>query len=88
MFGSKYFSVLYCYSGFWQVNIKEHKERTGFTFPFGHYEFNRLPFGLSNSQSNFQRLVDFVLKNLVGAECWVFTDVIVFSKSAEKQAEA
>jgi len=30
--GSKYFSVLDCYSGFWQVPIKEqHKERTGFT---------------------------------------------------------
>jgi len=32
--GSKYFSVLDCYSGFWQINIKEeHKERTGFTVP-------------------------------------------------------
>jgi hypothetical protein len=24
--GSKYFSVLYCYSGFWQINIREDKE--------------------------------------------------------------
>jgi hypothetical protein len=31
---SKYFSVLDCYSRFWQINIKEeHKERTGFTVP-------------------------------------------------------
>jgi hypothetical protein len=31
LFGSKYFSVLDCYSGFWQVAIKEdHKELTGF----------------------------------------------------------
>jgi hypothetical protein len=45
--GSKYFSVLDCYSGFWQMNIKEeHKELTGFSVPSGHYEFNRLPFGL------------------------------------------
>jgi len=29
LFGSKYFSVLDCYSGFWQINIKEeHKERS------------------------------------------------------------
>jgi hypothetical protein len=53
LFGSKYFSVLDCYSGFWQVSIKEeHRERTGFSVPFGHYEFNRLPFGLSNSPTS------------------------------------
>jgi len=88
IFGSRYFSVLDCYSGFWQVPIKEeHKERTRFTVPQGHYEFNRLPFGLSNSPSNFQRLMDIVLKSLVGTECWVFIDdVIVFSKSAEEHA--
>jgi len=46
LFGSKCFSVLDCYSGFWQINIsEEHKELTGFTVPSGHYEFNRLPFG-------------------------------------------
>jgi len=84
--GSKYFSVLDCYSGFWQVPIKEqHKERTGFTVPFGHYEFNRLPFGLSNSPSNFQRLMD-VLRNLIGVQCYVFIDDIIFSKSAEDHA--
>ena len=70
LFGSKYFTVLDCYSGLWQVNIKEeHKERTAFTVPSGHYEFSRLPYGLSNSPSNFQRLMDVVLKNLFGAEC-------------------
>ena len=80
LFGSRYFSVLDCYSGFWQVPIKEeHKERTGFSVPQGHYEFNRPPFGLSNSPSNFQRLMDIVLKSLVGTEYWVFIDdVIVF----------
>ena len=73
LFGSKYFTVLDCYSGFWQVNIKkECKERIGFTVPSGQYEFNRLPFGLSNSPSNFQRLMDVLLRNLVRSECYVF----------------
>ena len=84
--GSKYFSVLDCYSGFRQVPIKEqHKERTGFIVPFGHYKFNRLPFGLLNSPSNFQRLTDVVLRNLIGVQCYVFIDdIIIFSKSAEE----
>ena len=66
---------------------EEHKERTAFSVPSGHYEFNRLPFGLSNSPANFQRLMDAVLKDLVGTECWVFIeDIIVYSKSAEEHA--
>jgi hypothetical protein len=85
--GSKYFSILDCYSGFWQVPInEEHRERTGFIVPFGHYEFNRLPFGLSNSPSNFQRLMDVVLRNLIVVQCYVFIDDIIFSKSAEHAA--
>jgi len=86
--GSKYFSVLYCYSGFWQINISEqHKELTGFTVPSGHYEFNRLPFGLNNSPANFQRLTHSVLKDLVGTDCCIYLDdLILFSKTAEEHA--
>ena len=86
--GCRYFAVLDCYSGFWQVGIKEeHKEQTGFTVPSGHYEFNGLPFGLSNSPACFQRLMDAVLRNLVGTECYIFLDdVIVYSSSAEEHA--
>jgi len=87
--GSKYFSVLDCYSGFWQINIsEEHKELTGFTIPSGHYEFNRLPFSLNNSPANFQRLMDGVLKDLVGTDCCIYLDdLILFSKTAEEHAE-
>ena len=86
--GSKYFSVLDCYSGFWQVGIKEeHKELTGFSVPSGHYEFNRLPFGLSNSPANFQRLMDTVLKDLIGLECFCFVDdLVIFSSTAAEHA--
>jgi len=82
LFGSKYFSLLDCYSGFWQINIsEEHKELTGFTVPSGHYEFNRLPFGLSNSPENFQRPMDIGLKDLVGTDCCIYLDdLILFQK--------
>jgi len=88
LYGSKYFTVLDCYSDIWQVGIKEkHKEKNGFSVPPGHYEFNRLAFGLKNSPANFQRRMDAVLKNLVGNECRGFIDdIIVYSKSAEEHA--
>ena len=80
--GYKHFTVLDSYSDLWQVGItEEHKGRTGFSVASGHYEFNRLPFGLSNSTTNF-KLIEAVLKDLVGTECWVFIDIIVCSKSA------
>jgi len=85
--GSKYFSVLDCYSGFWKINIHEpHRETIAFSVPsLGHYQFNRLPYGLSNSPANFQRLMDLVLKNLTGTKCSVFIDdVIVYT--AEEHA--
>jgi len=63
LYGSKYYSVIGCYQSFWQINIREdQRERTGFTVPSGLYEFNKYPFGLSNSPSSFKRLMDIVLK--------------------------
>jgi len=88
LYGSKYFTVLDCYRGFWQMGIREEQKKlTGFTVPSGYYEFNRLPFGLSNSPANFQRLMDTVLKNLVGTDYFVFIDdIILFTSSAEEHA--
>ena len=65
--------VLDCCSGFCRINIcKEHKQVKGYTVPSGHYEFNSLPFVLCNSLANFQRLMDVVLKDLAGTDCFVF----------------
>jgi hypothetical protein len=88
--GSKYFSVLDCYSGFWKINIHEpHRENTTFSVPsFGPYQFNRLQDGLSNSPASFQRLMGLVSKNLSGTGCWTFLDdVIVYSDTAEEHAK-
>jgi hypothetical protein len=88
--GSKYCSVLDCYSGFWEMNIHEpHRERTAYSVPsMGHFQFNRLLYGLSKSPASFQRLIDLVLKNLTGTECWAFIDdVILYSDTAEEHAK-
>jgi len=69
--GSMYFSVLKWHAGFWQINIHEpHREKTTLSVTsLGHFLFNRLLYGLSNSPANFQKLMDLVLKFPTGTEC-------------------
>jgi hypothetical protein len=88
MHGSKYFSTIDMYSGFWQVKIApEDKIKTAFSTPSGYYHFQRLPYGLSNSTSSFQRLMDVVLRNLTGEFCYVFIDdILVFADTIEEHA--
>ena len=86
--GTKYFSVIDCYSGLWQVKIaEEDKLKTAFSVPSGHYNFLRLPYSLSKWPASFQRLIDIVLRDLVDREYFVFIDdLIVYGKNIEEHA--
>jgi transposase InsO family protein len=88
--GNEYFSVLDMKSGYHQVELEEeHKERTAFTVgPLGFYEFNRLPFGLSNSPATYQRLMEECLGDLNLTICFIYLDdVIIFSRSYEEHLD-
>jgi len=57
-------------------------EKTAFAVNGGKYEFTRLPLGLKNSPSIFQRALDDVLREYVGKICYVYVDdIIVFSNN-------
>ena len=85
--GAKYFSSLDLMSGYWQVPVAEADTcKTAFVTPDGLYEFVRLPFGLNNVPSTFQRLMDRVLARLKWEMCLVYLDV-VFGKSFEEHQE-
>ena len=88
--GNSYFTVLDAKSGYHQVNInEEHKERTAFTVgPMGFYEYNRMPFGLSNSPATYQRLMEECLGDLHLSICFIFLDdLIIFSRTYEEHME-
>ena len=84
--GAKYFITLDLQSGYWQVGLEEKsKEVTAFTTSKGHWEFNVLPFGLTNAPATFQRLMDLVLTGLHWSECLVYLDdIIIFGRTFDE----
>ena len=58
-------------------------EKTAFQTPGGLFEMVVMPFGLCNSQSTFQRLMDQALRGATNVESFV-DDILVFSNSFEE----
>lgn len=56
---AKWFSVMDLKSGYYQAEVaEEDKHKTAFVCPLGFFEFNRLPQGVTNAPSTFQRLME------------------------------
>ena len=83
---AEYFSTLDLKSGFYQIEMdSESREKTAFSTESGHYEFLRMPFGLKNAPSTFQRAMNSILSDLIGQKCYVYLDdVIVFGIDIKK----
>ena len=57
------------------------------TTPFGVFVFKRMPFGLKNAGSTFQRLIDSVLVGVKNV--WSYMDdILIFSRSTKEHEEA
>lgn len=84
--GSSLFSCLDLRSGYWQIPMAEqHKAKTAFATPDGLYEFNVMPFGLSNAPATFERMIDSVLRGMKWSTCLCYLDdIIVFSATFEE----
>ena len=75
---SKYFSTLDLASGYHQVAVaKKNQRKTAFVTPWGHYEYEVMPFGLCNAPATFQRLMALIFSGLVGLECLIYLDDII-----------
>jgi hypothetical protein len=80
--GNKFFASMDLRSGYHQLGLTDHASNwSAFVTPFGQYRFLRVPFGLANAPSWFQRaMTEVVLQGLVGIVCYVFIDdIIVFA---------
>ena len=86
LYGTTIYSVFDMFSGFWQLNLREKdRHKTSFSTEFGSFEFNRFPFGLKNSGSVFQRMINRVMGPALGKHviCYM-DDGIVFSRSFQE----
>eukprot|EP00249_Psilotum_nudum_P036638 c8245_g1_i2 orf=485-970(-) len=84
---SQYFTSLDLKSGYWLIPMKEEdKCKTAFRTPFCLYEFNVMAFGLSNAPSSFQRMMNFVLHDLIvkGKVVVYLDDVLIHTSSLEE----
>lgn len=83
--GATLFSTLDLASGYNQVPVaKKDKAKMAFCTPFGLFEFNRMPFGLCNAPSTFQRLMERIFGDERFQSLLLYLDdIVIFSSSFE-----
>ena len=86
--GSLIFSTLDLKAGYHQIPLNElSKKKTTFITHYGLFEYNKIPFGLTNAPAVFQRTMDYILHDFIGECVFVYIDdIIVYSNNIEKHA--
>ena len=87
--GARWFSTLDLASGYNQVPVTEaDRPKTVFCTPFGLFEWNRMPFGLCNAPSTFQRLMQRMFGDQQCQSLLLYLDdIVVFSSTVEQHLE-
>uniref|UniRef100_A0ABM1XJY4 RNA-directed DNA polymerase n=1 Tax=Aedes albopictus TaxID=7160 RepID=A0ABM1XJY4_AEDAL len=86
---SQYFSSIDLKSGFYQIPINpKDASKTAFSTSKGHFEFNRMPMGLKNSPSTFQKLMNTILYEIQPVKAFVYLDdIVIFGKTIQEHNE-
>ncbi|KAK7881610.1 hypothetical protein WMY93_030019 [Mugilogobius chulae] len=87
--GARWFSTMDLASGYNQVPVAESdRHKTAFCTPFGLFEWNRMPFGLCNAPSTFQRLMQRVFGDQQCQSLLLYLDdIVVFSSTVLQHLE-
>ena len=87
---AKYLSTLDIKSAYWQIPMESSsKKYTAFTVPNrGLFQFKRMPFGLCNAPSVWQRFIDQVLQSDLEPHVFVYLDdIVIVTQTFDKHIE-
>ena len=86
IFGHPFYFFLDGYSGYFQIEIATgDQDKTTFTCPFGTYAYRRMPFGLCNAPTTFQRCMLSIFSDFVERIMEVYKDdITVYGGSFEE----
>ena len=82
--GANYFSTSDLWAGYHHIPLdKSSIPKTAFNWPFGKYEYVKVPFGLAQAPAFFQELMTGIIKEFNFAIAYL-DDIIIFSTMAEE----
>ena len=83
---AKYFLVFDLATDFHHIKMDpKDSHKTTFSTPRGHYEFDKMPFGLKTAPATFQRLMNLTLTRLMGTELFVYLDeIVIYANTLEE----
>nr|GEU72986.1 reverse transcriptase domain-containing protein [Tanacetum cinerariifolium] len=85
---NKYFCFLDGFSGSFQIPIDPNdQEKTTFTCPFGTYAYMRMPFGLCNAPTTFQRCMLSIFHDMIKESVEVFVGNKMLQAPPEESAK-
>ena len=84
---AKYLTQIDMLRGYYQILLTDRaKLISAFITPFGLFQYERLPFGLSNAPATFQRVVNGVIQDLDGTYAYI-DDIVLVSDTWEEHLD-